>query len=239
MLFRALLFAVAVLNVLAQQSGSLYQALQRALGLSDAQMSRLQQRSPALIAIDRRNPWESARLQESVLDDAQRAKLAVIQRTSARWDAAAATIGLGLISEQQWPGGVYCLIYQVGAYSRFTYATELGLSESQIEQFEKIQRDASEPLWAQIRTKEAQAAELLNSGVSANSPAVLQLRSDASKLAALVNARPQHDLALAVLDDKQREKLAEFEATVEVAREAIELGLIPEPFGSGAEVLCH
>jgi hypothetical protein len=40
---------------------------------------------------------------------------------------------------------------------------------------------------------------------------------------------PRRDLALAVLDDAQKALFAEFETALELAREAIELGLIPGP----------
>jgi len=223
MLFRFLLFAVTWLSVAwgvpGQESGDHYEALKQALGLSDAQVSRLQQRSPA------------------ALDDSQKSKLAVIRKTLDRWDAATVTIGLGLIREQQWPGSTQCMIYQIRAYASFAYATELGITPSQIEQFEQIQRAAGEPLWAQVREKDRQRSELLHSGVSKDSPAVVQLGSDIDRLQAQATARPRHDLALAVLNAAQRTKLAAFETALQAASEAIDLGLILAP--PKGEFLCH
>jgi hypothetical protein len=54
---------------------------------------------------------------------------------------------------------------------------------------------------------------------------------------AAANARPRHDLALAVLSATQKAKLAAFEIKLQLASEAIELGLIHAP-GKG-EVLCQ
>lgn len=172
-----------------------------------------------------------------ILDDPQRAKLAEIGRVLDRWDAAAVTIVLGLISEQRWPGGSLCPFYPIGAYASYAFALELGLTPAQIGQFEEIQRAAGEPLWAQVRAKDAQRLQLLNSGVGADSTEVVQLGFDIDKLQAQTNARPRRDLALAVLDDAQRAKLAAFEAALQAANEAIELGLIPKP--AVGEELCH
>jgi hypothetical protein len=70
--------------------------------------------------------------------------------------------------------------------------------------------------------------------VSADSPALVQLGSDIDKLHVLVNTRPRHDLALAVLDAAQKAKLA---AALELASEAIEIGLNHAPLKG--EILCH
>jgi hypothetical protein len=174
------LCALAVLTVplslLGQESGKRYDALKQALGLSDAQVSQLQQRTPL------------------VLDDAQRAKLPAIQKVWDRWDAVAFAIQLGLIDEKLWPGGSATLcFYPIRASA---YATELGLSESQLRQLDQL--------------KEAARA---------------------------THSRPPRDLALAVLDETQRGKVTAFETALQVANEAIELGLIPRPMHG--EVLCH
>jgi hypothetical protein len=245
MLLRGILFAVISLSVLGQVSGNRYEALIQALGLSDFQVWQLQQGSPAAIAINPRTPASAFRrigetnvpaqsgysLRDRVLDDLQRTKLAAIEKVLDRWDTASLAITLGLISAQQWPGGPLC-------YSPIrAYESGLGLSQSQVLQFERLQQAAEEPRIAQIWERMNRRSEFLNSGGSADSPAVVQLLSEISKLQEQVaRTRPERDLTLAVLDDTQRAKFAAFEAALPLAKDAIELGLITP---KGGELLCH
>jgi hypothetical protein len=189
----------------AQESANRFPALKSALGLSDTQVSQLQHLPPpatqktapvrpgavAIYSPRPRMPIQSAANEDAlrILDDSQRDKLAAIDKLLDRWDEAAVTVGLGLIEEKQWPGGVVCVIYPLRAYTSLAYASELGLTPSQVDQFERMQ------------------------------------------------SRPPHDLALAVLDDPQRAKIAALEATLQAASEAIELKLIPAP--QRGEPLCH
>jgi hypothetical protein len=210
-LYAAAAFCVA-LCLLGQESGKRYDALKHALGLSDEQVSQLQQTPPKAIARPAPigpgpvaiypagrfsgMPRQTAASEDAlrVLDDTQRAKLAAIQRVWDRWDAVAFAIQLGLIDEKLWPGGSATLcFYPIRASA---YATELGLSESQALQLDQL--------------KEAARA---------------------------THSRPPRDLALAVLDDAQRTNLLAFENALQVANEAIELRLIPVPMHG--EPLCH
>jgi hypothetical protein len=246
MLFRGLLSTVTSLSVLGQVSGNRYEALKQALGLRDSQVWQLQQVSRAAITINRPTPAAARRainrtnvltqngysLRDPILDDSQQTKLAVIEKVLDRSDTASLAITLGLISAQRWPGRSLCY-YPIRAY-----ASELGLSESQVWQLERLQQAAREPLYAQITEKENRRLEFLNSGGSADSPTVVQLISEISKLQKqAAETRPERDLALAVLDDTQKAKLAAFETALQLAREAIELGLTPDP--PKGEVLCH
>jgi hypothetical protein len=214
-----LLFLVAPLCVLSQESGSRFEALKQALALSDAQMSQLQQRSKGLAAT-------------GMLDDSQRAKLANITKILDRFDAAAVSIAFGLITEKQWPGGPLC-VYPFRTY----VSTAFDISQSQIEQIEQIMRDANKPLWVLIRAKAMRRSELLNSGASADAPEVVELGLETNELQVRANARPPREAVLAILDDNQKAKLAVFETELQVAREAIALGLIPAPVMY--EILCH
>lgn len=254
MLIRGLLFAAMSFSVIGQVSGDRYEPLKRALGLSDSQMSQLQRRSSAAITITQPTPTAQpainvARrasgntstdrpkqaadsLRDRILDHSQRAKLALIENVLDRYDAASQAIVLGLISAQQWPGGSLCY------YPIRTYPSEFGLSDSQVRQFEQLQQAAREPLYAQIMQKENHRLELLNSGIRADSLTVVQLVSDISKLRKeAADTKPQRDLALVMLDDGQKAKLAEFETALQLASEGIELGLIPDP--PKGEVLCN
>ncbi len=251
-LVHGVVFLAASLSALGQESGSRFAALKSALGLSDAQVSQLQQLPPpatakpapagpgpaAIYSARPRMPILPAQNEDAlrILDDSQRDKLAAIQKLLDRWEGAV-TIGLGLIEERQWPGGVICVIYPIRTYANLAYASELGLTPSQVDQFERIQMDAAAPLWAQVRDKDMQRTALLRSGVSADAPEMVHLGSDINKLQALVNARPRHDLALAVLDEPQKAKIAALETTLRAASEAIELNLIPAP--RRGEPLCH
>jgi hypothetical protein len=163
------------LSVLGQESGNHYEALKQALGLSDAQLSQLQQRRP------------------TALDDSQRTSLAAIRKVLDRWDAADLALGVGLIDEKLWPAGMLCPFSSVRAYA---YAKELGLSDAQVAQLDQL-----------------------------------------GQTARATHTVPPRDLALAVLDDTQKVKLAEFETALQVANEAIELGLILKR--GRPEVLCH
>jgi hypothetical protein len=246
MLFRGVLFAAISFSALGQLSADRSEALKQVLGLSGSQMWQLQQRRPKMLAMNQTVPLDARRaiyrgslqkqtadsLRDQVLNDSQRAKLAVIQKVLQNWHLASAAIVLGLISPQQWPGGTLCY------YPIPTYSSELGLSGSQVRQFEQLQQAAREPLYAQIKEKENNRLELLNSGVSADSPIVVQLVSEIARLRNQVAlASPRRDRALAILDDAQKAKLAAFETDLELASQAIELGLIPIPLKG--EVLCH
>jgi hypothetical protein len=247
-LFCGLLLVATSVSMPGQESRRPYEALQQALGLSDAQISQLEQirsapsassgpsanqpapaarhpmaGSPA--AVDRPTQGGSSP-QDRLLYDSQRSKLAEIAKVLDRSDAADLTIGLGLINQRRWPGDTLCFPGAIRVYASYPYAAELGLTPSQVTRFEEIQRDASAPLWAQVREKVMQREELLHSGATADAPAVAQLGSDMNKLQAQINARPRQDLARAVLDGTQRAKLAAFETVLQLAHEAIELGLI-------------
>ena len=151
--------ALAVaLSLLGQESGKRYDALKQALGLSDAQLSQLQQKRP------------------TGLDDSQRAKLAEIKKVWDRWDAAALAIEFGLIDEKQWTGGALCDFYPIRSYA---YAKELGLSDAQAQQLEQLrQASGSRPRRDAARavldeTQRAKLGELENQ---------LQLASEAIDL---------------------------------------------------------
>ena len=135
-------------------------------------------------------------LRDRVLDRSQQAKLAAIENVLNRYHAASEAIVLGLISVRQWPGAPLCY------YPIRTFASEFGLSDSQVRRFEQLEQSARDLLVGK------QAAD----------------------------ARPRRDLAVAILDDGQRAKLAEFETALQVLNEAIELGLIPDP--PKGELLC-
>lgn len=213
-LFGGLLFVATMLTGVGQTSGSPFEALKHAIGLSDSQVLQLQQESPAAArsrtrtmdspsasafrqrigdAAGARNlPAETVdSLQDSILDDSQRIKLAAIKKVLDHRDAAALALEFGLISRRQWPGGPLCDSYPIGAYA---YASDLGLSESQRLQFSQLKREAES-----------------------------------------AGTTPRHDLALAVLDETQKASLAAFENALLLASEAVELRLISIAVG---EILC-
>jgi hypothetical protein len=200
--------------VLAQTQAGQYDEIKAALGLADSQLAQLQQKPAA--PVPRPAPGGNSaptpiyppapmgglpgRMMQPaqneaalrVLDDSQRAKLAEIRKVLDRWDAAAFEVGIGLIADEEWPGGgCLCAFYsQVRAYR---YSTELGITDAQAQQLDRITQS--------------------------------------------VKAKDRREPALAVFNDAQRARLRTFEAGIELAREAMELGLIPRmPKG---ECLCH
>ena len=170
-------------------------------------------------------------LRDQTLDDTQRAKVAEIEEVLSRQKAACQAIVLGLISREQWHGGPLCHCQLQ------TYASEFSPSGSQVRQLKELQRTAREPIHAQISERENHRSELLNSGIGADSPAVVRLASEIAELRGQFERTvPQRALVLAVLDDAQKAKLGALEATLELAREAIDLGLIVD--NRGGEALC-
>jgi hypothetical protein len=213
--FSLLLFLALSFSCLGQVLGDHYQTLKDALGLSDSQVREL----------------HTGSLQLRILDDSQRARLTAIEKVFQSYELASQAFTLGLISERQWRGTSLCY------YPITSYASELGLSDSQVHKFHQLQHDAREPFNAHIAEKENHRLGLLNSGISADSPTVTQLMSDIGKLQKeAADARPPRHFVLAILDDARKARFAEFETALHVATDAIELGLIPAPPNS--EALC-
>jgi Spy/CpxP family protein refolding chaperone len=228
-------------GVSAQAPGHGYEALQRALGLTDFQVWQLQQKRapaaanhpPAVASAQRaaarrmaqsgdlpRGPAVEDPRQIELLDETQRTKLAGIEKVLDRWEMPRQAVALGLMTAGDWPGMGLC-------FSRIEAArSELDLTDAQVAEFERIQQAARQPVEQQIWQKMDEHRALLHSGSSEDSPAVVEVMAEITKLQKqLREIRPPRDEALAVLDETQKAKLAEFERTLELAREAIELRL--------------
>ena len=211
MLWRGVLLLAAAAGAIGQTTSK------DAVRLTKMQMQQLRQEKP-----------QSA-IHNPILDPSQRAKLAEIAEVLNRWRTASEAMVTGLISAGQWPGSSACLPYPMRAFP-----SEFGLSESQLRELERLQRVAEEPVWVEIREKVKAPSELSNP----TSPAGVQLAGEISKLSQrLAATRPPRDLALGVLNDAQRAALAVFETAMKLAREAIELKLIPNP--AVGEPLCQ
>jgi len=195
--------------------GASYPELREALGLTDSQIVRLQQKTAG-----------------QVLDETQQARLRVIASVLDRGEAGSEAIGLGVISPKQWLGSASCY------YPVAVYAAEFDLIEDQVLQLEKLKQAAQDPFWQEVQQNNTRRMQLLNSGSRVDCPEVVQLDAETSQLwQDAANARPPRDLILAVLNDAQRTKITAFESDLQLASEAIELGLIPRPLKG--EVLCH
>ncbi len=262
MLFRGVLIAAISVSLLGQVPVGHYEALKQALGLSDSQLQQLQERQAWQVQ-QWRSDWqgfrESARpagrlnrliygdrtdvrrlmnpgliddsFMNQLLDDSQRAKLAEVEKVLQRRDMASQTIVLGLISAEHWPGGPLCHPWL------YAYGSELWPSSSQARQLYQLQLEAREPFYAQVIEKEYYRSWLLSSGISADSPVVVHFLSAIAELRRqAARTRSPRERVLAVLDDVQKAKLAEFETACQLAIEAIELGLLPET--RGGEVIC-
>jgi hypothetical protein len=163
------------------------------------------------------------------MDDSHKAKLSEIAKTLERSGAASMAIDLGLLRQEQWPGGADSVCHRP-YYAYSGRPLEFGMTESQIQQLLEIRRVAGFPLWPQVREKAMQRQALLDSGVSADSPAVVQLGLDSDRLQRQISARPSRDVVMSLLDSAQKAKLAEFEKELELLRQAVELGLIFDPW---------
>jgi len=168
-------------------------------------------------------PWQ--------LNQAQQAKLTEIAKVFDRTDMAAGAIVLGLLDRSEWQGTMLCY------YPVRSYAKEFGLGNSQVSRFEELQQMVREPFASQINEKLKAYSELTRAGWGAQSPQVVQLMSEVSDLRAQAQKVIPMRERLGLLNDAQRAKLAAFQADLELAREALELHLIPEP--SRYEMLCH
>jgi len=228
MLLRAVLLLTAAVSVFGQQ------ALKDALGLTEMQIWRLRQDKRAAVApngvaaigipyrmfVEMRpyKEWLNEALLNPILDASQQAKLAEIVKVLDRWAAASEAIVAGLIDVQQWPGSTLCF------YPIRVYASEFGLSDSQVQQLDRLRQAAREPLEARIAEKEKERSGLSESTV------VRQSIADISKLQQQLAATgPPRGLALTVLDYVQRTQVAAFETALELVREAIAIKLIPDP----------
>jgi hypothetical protein len=249
MLFGGVLLAGAAVALTAQVSADRYGPLIRALALSDAQMSQLPQPLPAPVRaaptagrvamypphiLPVPFPRGGDLIPGSVLDSAQQAELAEIAKVLQRPQTSAGAVALGLMDAREWPWGWACPpLLPIQAY-----AQAFALSGAQMTQFEQLEQTVRQPIFEQEWAKQNRHRELLDSGASEDSAEVKQLMAEISELSKQSYAiRPPHDAALAVLTDAQRTKLAEFQADLELAREAVDLRLVVAPWAG--EGLCH
>jgi hypothetical protein len=246
------LLAAISFSLMGQAPGDRYEPLIRALALTDAQMSQLPQVSPAPVRAAPTGgrvaayghftrpvvfPQAGDLIPGSMLDSGQQAKLAEIGKVLQRWQTAEGAFVLGLIDAREWPWGWAC---PLPPSTNGPYGQEFALSGVQVTEFEQLVQAALQPLREQEPAMQKRRRELLDSGASENSPEVVQLTTEISQFwKREADTRPPHDAALAVLNETQRARLAEFQADLELAREAVELHLIERPAGRDAEVLCH
>jgi Spy/CpxP family protein refolding chaperone len=248
--WRTPLLAAISFSLMGQAPDDRYESLTRALALTDAQMSQLPQVSPAPVRAAPTGgrfqtyaphilpvafPQAGDLIPGSVLDRAQQAKLAEIGKVLQRSHTAEAegAFVLGLIDAREWPWGWACGPGPIG-----TYAQEFALSDVQQREFQQLEQAARQPLRDQGLAVQKRRRELLDSGASGNSPEVVQLTTEISQLSKREwDTRPPHDAALALLNGTQRARLAEFQADLELGREAAELGLVVAPWAGDG--FCH
>ncbi len=250
---RARLVACAAMafSAFAQAPGQRFEALQQALGLTDFQVWQLQQKRPPAAANHPPGPVSAQRAlasrpvqsrdlprgpaiedprQMELLDETQRARLAEIEKVLDRREMATQAVALGLMTADDWPGMRLCR-------SRIeTSRSELNLTDAQVEEFERIEQAARQPVEEEIWQKADLHRALLNSGSRDDSPAVVEVMADIGTLQKQFDEmKPPRDEVLAMLDDSQKASMAEFQRALELAREAIDLRLFYPVRG---EVLC-
>jgi hypothetical protein len=201
--FRLLLLAAIGFSASGQTAQ--FDALEKALGLSAAQVDFLKRWTPPKISTPALGPDRSTAAQrrgfspdaeglpaDLILTDPQRAKLEIVKTVLNRFLLARLTISYGLIGEEEWPWGIQSPCYQPPLSASYS---ELGLTPNQVSQLERLPRESA------VRDR------------------------------------------IAVLSDSQKAQLSRFEDEIELAREAIELHLIPPPVIynplQGGEFLCH
>ena len=255
----AILLVATLTGLQAQESAQPFAAIRSALSLTDLQLLQLQQSLSTVKPInglERIGFYSASRLygvpfhpfvptgdarKLAILDDVQRGKLAVIAPVLEKDTIAAAAISMNLIETPQWLRGM-C------PYPPDYYAREFGLTDSQVSQLELLQQ----PLRALIFYKMKQRTELLRStgepayrhpGMPGRSGAQLsrEVMEKNDEIVALMNtahgAKSPRDLAWNILNKSQQEFFSEFATSLQIATEAIELGLLPPQFRG--ESLCH
>ena len=177
-----------------------------------------------------------------ILDDAQRAKLAVIAPVLEKDIIAAAAISMNLIETPQWLRGM-C------PYPPDYYASPFGLSDSQQYQLALLRQ----PFHALIAFKMNERGELLQALTGEprrphmappRRPAlplpkeIVELDAEISSLISMqYGAKPPRYLAWNILNKLQKEFFNEFATYLQIATEAVELGLLPPQFRG--EPNCH
>jgi hypothetical protein len=212
---RSFTLLVGALVLAGQQSSDRYGPLIRALALTDAQVAQFH---------DNLGP--------SMLDGTQRVRLAEIARVLQRYDTSASAIVLGLMDDKEWPSGWPCFVPNARAD---VYSKEFDLTAEQVRQFQQLQHDVRLRAVDQITEAGKRLGKLLPGQRLPPSEWVTLQEETAKCVKQRDEARPPRDLAMAVLDEAQKAKLAAFRADLELAREALELHLIrvpplPDPF---------
>ena len=259
----ALLLVVMLTAPQAQETAQPFPAIRSALSITDLQLLQLQQSLPTIKPIEglerigdfsrvyrayRANgapfhpfvPTADAR-KLAILDDAQRAKLAVIAPVLEMDSIAAAAISMNLIETPQW-------LRAMCQYPPDYYASQFGLSDFQQQRLTLLRQ----PYTALIAYKWKERAELLRlSGAPAQHPhpapsrtrpplpkQIIELDAEVNNLIRMQQgAKPPRDLAWNVLNQSQQDFFNEFATSLQIATEAIELGLLPRQFRG--EPLCH
>jgi hypothetical protein len=202
------LLAAASCTLLGQGNSDRYQPLVRALGLISAQFDQL--------------------------SDAQQRRLADTAKVLQQWDTAGGAVAMGLMDASDWPGEWPCFVPNSRIAS---YAKEYDLTSDQVDRLKQLQDEVRQRAVNGLMEIAGRVWKLSTSG--ANSPSeTAALNEETARLVKQRDeARPPRDLALAILNDVQKAKVAALRADVELAREALELHLIRLP--GLPEILCH
>jgi hypothetical protein len=212
------LLGVAPLILNCQEFSDRYRPLVRALVLTDAQITLLQQ-MPGDV------------LRTGILDGAQQSKLAEIARVLQRFETSAGAVEMGLMDARDWPTGWTCPpSSRIGLYAR-----EFDLTADQVRRLEQLQNEVRQRAADQIMEIGNLLWKLTQAGTP---PAPAVITEESSRLQKQRDeGRPPRDQALVVLNEAQKAKLAALLAELELAREALDLHLVRLP--STPEVFCH
>jgi tRNA(Met) C34 N-acetyltransferase TmcA len=203
-----------------QEFSDRYLPLIRVLSLTDAQIEQLQQA-------------KGDNLRTSLLDATQQFQIGEIAKALDVGRSAAAVV-LGLMDAEEWPADWPCGTPSSAAHN---YSLEFDLTAEQVRRFEQLQQDVRQQAVDQLTEIGKRYAKMLP-GESLSPEEWATAHAETTKwVKQRDEARPPRATARAVLNGEQRAKLDAFRGRLELAREAVELHLIPRP--GGWEILCH
>jgi hypothetical protein len=155
-------------------------------------------------------------------------------RVLQRYDTAASAIVLGLMDAEEWPSGWPCFVPNARAD---VYSKEFDLTAEQVRRFEQLQQDVRQQAVDKLWEIGNRYAKMLPGERLAPSEWAAVEKETAKWVKQRDEARPPRDLAMAVLSEAQKTKVAALRSDLELAREALDLHLIQVP--PLPEVFCH
>jgi hypothetical protein len=227
--------AAAFSVLLAQTPPNRYQALKDALGLTDEQLAKCTETMPAADAAP--SPAADDAVNEKVnriLADDQKSRLWEIVNRAYRGTAGEASLAhlMGLI-----PDAVDWTLCLCGCPPLADVESPLRLSTEQAALVSELEYAAGQRIRDQLMRKQGQRDVWVSLGFDRDSIARLNVEIG-QLLGRLRNPPVRHDLVWLILNERQRAATEELRNNFELARQAVELGLLYRHMAAG-EGLCN